>query len=191
MTVLNEQEGLLRRPPPGSFLAAPLAPALPERQRTLPEVVLRPFSVADLDEVFSHLSDPASVHIAGLTLREPGNRAEFDAAWRKVLADSELQIRAVLADGQFAGHVACYRFQGDWEVGYWIARRWWGKGVASEALRQLLAVAPQRPLNAHVLVDNIRSLRVLRKHGFQTTGQTPAFAWGRRKEVMVEILRLD
>ncbi|MCS4510407.1 GNAT family N-acetyltransferase [Xylophilus ampelinus] len=155
------------------------------------QVSLRPFSVADLDRVFAHLSDPVAVHMAGLTLPEPGDRPGFDAAWQRVFAMPDIWLRGVLANDSFAGHVACYRFQGALEVGYWIERAWWGQGVASSALRQLLAAVPHRPLHAHLLSDNVASLRVLRKCGFQCSGQLRVFAWGRREEVSVDVLTLD
>ncbi|MFE8646282.1 GNAT family N-acetyltransferase [Sphingomonas sp. NCPPB 2930] len=155
------------------------------------QVSLRPVYDTDLDAVFAHVSDPVAVHMAGLTLQEPGDRPGFDAAWQRVLAMPDLWMRGVLANGNFAGHVACYRFQGLLEVGYWIDRSWWGRGVASGALRQLLAAVPHRPLHAHLLSDNVASLRVLRKCGFRCRRQMRAFAWGRHEEVSVDVLTLD
>jgi RimJ/RimL family protein N-acetyltransferase len=50
------------------------------------------------------------------------------------------------------------------EVGYWIGREYWGKGVATEALSQFLAHAEvRRPLHAAVAKHNVGSIRVLEK----------------------------
>jgi RimJ/RimL family protein N-acetyltransferase len=51
-------------------------------------------------------------------------------------------------------------------VGYWIGREFWGRGVASEALRQFVAEIEERPLYAYVAVTNVASARVLEKAGF-------------------------
>ena len=62
---------------------------------------------------------------------------------------------------------------GDGEIGYWIARPWWGRGFATEAGRGMLEVARllgHRRLAAGHFVDNPASGRVLRKIGFRPTG---------------------
>ena len=64
----------------------------------------------------------------------------------------------------------------DVELGYWIARRFWGLGFATEAGRAVVALAHQtlrlkRLASAHFR-DNPGSGRVLRKLGFRPTGAT-------------------
>ncbi len=51
-------------------------------------------------------------------------------------------------------------------IGYWIARDFWGKGIATHALALLLREVSLRPLYAHVATTNEASLRVLQKSGF-------------------------
>ena len=61
------------------------------------------------------------------------------------------------------------------ELGYWVARRHWGLGYATEAGRALLAMAQplgHRSLVASHFIDNPASGRVLRKLGFRPTGRT-------------------
>ena len=63
---------------------------------------------------------------------------------------------------------------GTMELGYWIARRHWGQGYASEAacavLEMALALGHTRFEAGH-FVDNPASGRVLRKAGFLPTGR--------------------
>lgn len=64
--------------------------------------------------------------------------------------------------------------EGDAEIGYWIARDFWGRGFATEAAGAVLRIAQtlgHRRLIAGHFVDNPASGRVLRKIGFQPTGQ--------------------
>lgn len=64
--------------------------------------------------------------------------------------------------------------QSDYELGYWVARDYWGLGYAPEAARAVLDEA-NRSLNvtkfvAGVFADNPGSMRVLEKLGFKNTG---------------------
>lgn len=64
---------------------------------------------------------------------------------------------------------------GEAELGYWIARPYWGLGFASEAGRAVLniakAIGHSRLVAGH-FTNNPASGRVLRKLGFQDTGKT-------------------
>lgn len=66
------------------------------------------------------------------------------------------------------------RPDGDHELGYWIARPYWGLGFATEAARAVLGIARTMKLprlTASHMVDNPASGKVLRKLGFQPTGR--------------------
>jgi len=54
-------------------------------------------------------------------------------------------------------------------VGYWLGRAYWGRGIATEAVRQIvkLGLAGFRRLQASVYEPNVASARVLEKCGFQ------------------------
>ena len=60
-------------------------------------------------------------------------------------------------------------------LGYWIGRRWWGQGFATEAAGRLarfaLAQLDLDRLTAHVAIDNPASAAVLRRIGFVETGE--------------------
>ena len=61
------------------------------------------------------------------------------------------------------------------ELGYWIARRHWGRGFATEAGRAVLAMARtlgHARIAASHFLDNPASGRVLAKLGFRATGRT-------------------
>jgi RimJ/RimL family protein N-acetyltransferase len=64
------------------------------------------------------------------------------------------------------GYISCFPADGQDHVGYWIDRAYWGKGIASRALRLLLEEVTRRPLVAVAATGNGASLRVLRKCGF-------------------------
>ena len=72
----------------------------------------------------------------------------------------------------------------DFELGYWVARPYWGLGYASEAAKALMEEA-ERTLGvkrfvAGVFADNPASMNVLRKIGFKQTGsEGPYFSMAR------------
>jgi len=77
--------------------------------------------------------------------------------------------------------------EGQCELGYWIARPYWGRGIATEAGRALIANARDtlrlKRLDAGHFVDNPVSGRVLQKLGFRPTGATRTrYSAGRNAE---------
>ncbi len=95
--------------------------------------------------------------------------------WRKVRADDTALTQAIVVDGAVAGYIASFVMHGQREVGYWLGREWWGRGIATEALAQLLQREKRRPLHAHVVKNNAGSLRVLHKCGFVVAGEDSGF----------------
>jgi RimJ/RimL family protein N-acetyltransferase len=95
----------------------------------------------------------------------------FMAHWARILSNDTIIKKTILLDGQVAGNVVCFGQAGEREVGYWIGKPYWGKGIATSALSQFLAHVQARPLYAHVAKHNVASLRVLQKCGFVITGE--------------------
>ena len=92
--------------------------------------------------------------------------AAFDQHWAKILADDTLLKQAVIVDDEVAGNIGSFTRDGVREVGYWIDRAFWGRGVATQALSAFLSLERTRPLYAGVAKHNIASMRVLQKCGF-------------------------
>jgi RimJ/RimL family protein N-acetyltransferase len=130
--------------------------------------------------------------MAAFTPPDPDDRAAFDRHQARIRTLPDAENRAVIADGQFAGTIACFVMEGDTEISYWIDRSWWGKGVASRALSLFLSdVAVHRPLFARAAVDNAGSLAVLKKAGFHEVGRAVSFADGRGEEIEETVLLLE
>ena len=127
------------------------------------EVLLRGVEAGDLPIFFEHQRDPVAVALVVFRSRE---RAEFDEHWAKILADDTSLKKTIVADGQVAGHIASFGRDGKREVGYWIDRALWGRGIMSQALSAFLRLEQRRPLYAGVAPHNLASIRVLQKCGF-------------------------
>jgi len=112
------------------------------------------------------------------TFPHPYTRA--DAEWW-ISAGSKKNgavTRVIEYQGLFVGSVGITP-QGGWrkhlgEIGYWVAEEYWGKGIATEALRQMteygFAALDLRKLYAAVLAPNVVSMRVLEKCGYRREG---------------------
>jgi RimJ/RimL family protein N-acetyltransferase len=127
------------------------------------EVRLRSVTEVDLPVFFDHQRDPEANRMAGFP---PRDRAAFMTHWNTILRDAAVVVRTVLLDGQVAGNVVAFDFERRREIGYWIGRSFWGRGVATRALRAFLEEVNERPLYAGVAEGNVASIRVLEKCGF-------------------------
>lgn len=115
----------------------------------------------------------------------------FDAHWDKILKSSQITKRTIVAEGQVAGHISCYPQGENLEVSYWLGRGFWGRGVATQALRMMLRLVGDRLILARAATDNSGSIRVLQKCGFKIIGRNKDFAHGRGEDTEESILRLD
>jgi RimJ/RimL family protein N-acetyltransferase len=154
------------------------------------DVELRKVHDSDLPVFYRQLNDPEALRMAAFTPKDPADRDAFDAHWKRIRSSSDV-LRAILADGDVVGSAAVYGEPGEREVTYWVDRAYWGRGVATAALRRLLAEVPERPLYARAAADNAGSLRVLRKCGFRVTAQARGFANARGEEIDEVVLHLE
>jgi RimJ/RimL family protein N-acetyltransferase len=73
------------------------------------------------------------------------------------------------------GFTGLDRFGGKADVGYWLGKKYWGQGIASEALKAIAKFAFSRlkfvRLQADVFVQNRASAKLLRKIGFKKEGR--------------------
>ena len=152
------------------------------------DVRLREVTEADLPVFFEHQLDPDATRMAAFPAR---GRDDFTAHWTKILADGAVTKRTILFEGHVAGNIVGYEHEGKPQVGYWIGKDFWGRGIATRALSEFLPVLRERPLYAHVAMHNIASLRVLEKCGFQIWGRSKAPFDAAGGEVEELILRLE
>lgn len=87
------------------------------------------------------------------------------------------------------------RPSGNVELGYWIARPFWGRGYASEACAALIEMARAlrlKSLEASHFLDNPASARVLDKLGFEPLGiVAPRMSCARGHDVPARLMRLE
>jgi RimJ/RimL family protein N-acetyltransferase len=81
---------------------------------------------------------------------------------------------AVEIDNEIVACVSCWPEEsGGFEVGYWVGKSYWGRGIATAALNALLAdcsFPESTRVVARVVEKNLASQRVLEKCGFSPIG---------------------
>jgi RimJ/RimL family protein N-acetyltransferase len=125
--------------------------------------VLRDVTADDVPIFYEHQLDPVANRMAAFP---PKSREAFMAHWTRIMADESITKKAIVREGVVVGNIVSFERFGKPEVGYWIGKPFWGKGIATKALSELLAELTVRPLYARVAKSNAGSIRVLEKCGF-------------------------
>lgn len=99
--------------------------------------------------------------------------------WLERVLDEEPETKFVIeVEGEVAGVVGLDLgrdvYRGTGEVGYWVGEPYWGRGVATAAVRSITRWAFEalelRRVQAYVFERNTASRRVLEKAGFALEG---------------------
>jgi len=130
-------------------------------------VTLREVTQEDLPIFFEHQMDVEATRMAAFPSRD---HDAFMAHWAKIMSKATNPagiIKTILADDTVVGNVLYWEAAGESNIGYWLGKTHWGKGIASSAVAQFLTKIERRPVYAHVAKHNCASIRVLEKCGFQ------------------------
>lgn len=134
------------------------------------EIELRAVTTEDVDTFFEHQADPVASAMAAFPSRDLDAHREH---WSKLLADPSKITRAIVVNGTVVGNLGSWVSEDEREVGYWIGREHWGRGIATAALTLFLDEVEGRPLVAWVAEHNAGSIRVLEKCGFTRADDQP------------------
>jgi RimJ/RimL family protein N-acetyltransferase len=162
-----------------------------------PRLLLRPGFPEDAPALAAAMSDAAIARNLAVVPWPYGLRdAEaFLASPRDPVLPSFLIFERAGGVPQLVGSCGLGRRpSGAVEMGYWIARTQWGRGIATEACIALVDIARAlglQRLEASHFIDNPASARVLDKLGFESTGLiAPRMSCARGAEVPARLMRL-
>ena len=128
---------------------------------------------SDVPFFYEFQSDPESAAMATFT---PKDLDAVKRRWRAIMADDQITARTIVVAGEVAGCVMAWTAdEGHREVGYWLGRQFWGRGVATASLAEFVAIDPHRPMWARVSPPNLGSARVLEKNGFGYEGEADGY----------------
>lgn len=133
-------------------------------RKTTSLVRLRDVIKTDLPIFFEQQNDPEANRMTGFP---PRKRSDFLAHWNRLLEKDDIAKQTILYDKDIAGNIVSFEAGGMRQIGYWLGKTFWGKGIATDALQLFLKQTNIRPLYASVISYNSGSIRVLEKCGFR------------------------
>lgn len=148
---------------------------------TGPRVTLRAPTLDDAEPLFGIASDPAVPKC--MSWRTHRNVGETRRVITEVLnvGGETTRLIDLGEDGGVIGAIGWRRPQPHIiDFGYYLGRRWWGRGFMAEAVRLLLDSAKSDPavyrVSAYCYVDNTASARVLERSGLTLEGRLKRYA---------------
>jgi RimJ/RimL family protein N-acetyltransferase len=144
-------------------------------------VMLRPLREQDLGIMASLADNPKIWNNLLDVFPHPYGLADAHAFYDRLeVTLGPLRTFAITQDQRFAGVIGfdplsdVHRMGAN--IGYWLGEPYWGRGIATAALKTLTAYAfanlPLERLQAEVFAWNLASARVLEKAGYALEGRT-------------------
>lgn len=151
---------------------------------------LRPPRRSDAAAITLHTSD-ARVAKGTRSIPHPLPPGMAEAFIARAMADERKEDVWIIEGGStetpgLLGIISLTRMDRDQsELGYWVAPAFWNAGIASEAVRALIAANPlgSRTIFAEAFQDSPASARVLTNAGFQYIGDAEAHSLARGANV--------
>lgn len=136
--------------------------------------ILRPILAYDIEDIYKGLSNPEVTKYYGVSFDTLEDTKE-QMMWYEELIEEDTGIWWTIRseDGSvFYGAIGLNDIHdGDGEIGYWLLPEYWGKGIISQVIPQVLDhgfnTIGLQGITAEVESGNDSSIRLLEKEGFQ------------------------
>ena len=151
---------------------------------------LRRTEIADLDTLFEFQLDKKGGYLAAFMPEDPTDKTAYIDKYHKLLNDPAVNNQTIMLNDKIVGSIAKFVMFGDNELTYWIDKQFWGKGIATSALKKFMTIEHSRPIFGRVAFDNFGSQKVLEKCGFVKVGTNKGFANARQTEIEEFIYKL-
>jgi len=146
-------------------------------------IILTKTEIEDIYTLFQFQLDKEAAYNAAFMPKESTDEGAYIEKYKKHLADPTINMRTIKMDDKIVGSIAKYMMGGEAEITYWIDKKFWGKGIATAALKEFLQMEKTRPIHGRVAFDNHGSQKVLEKCGFVKIGSDRGFANARQMDV--------
>lgn len=152
--------------------------------------ILRPLQKSDAPILAEHAAD-SRIAMGTKSIPHPlpsGATEALVARARDEVRETDTWVLDGTKSGraELLGSISLTRIgRGQSEVAFWVVPGSWNDGLASEAVRALLAANPHQAtaIFAEVFQDNAGSARVLANNGFTYLGEAEAFSEARAAKV--------
>ena len=153
---------------------------------------LRRLDATDADAITRLLGKGAEISARTARIPYPYTVEHAREFLHHVTSSGEFAFAIIVEPGEMLA--GCVGITPDRELGYWLGTEFWGRGLATAAVRQILKDDAPRdlgPIRAFVFPDNSTSIRVLEKTGFVCTGQEVRHIPNRNAECIVNRYELS
>lgn len=135
---------------------------------------LRPWQLEDVDSLAEHANNFKIANNLTNKFPHPYTHENAEDFIRMTMLHEPRQILAIEVGGKAVGSIGLHPlddiFIRNIEIGYWIGETYWGKGIVSNAVRQMTAYGFRNfeveRIFARAFGSNVASQRVLEKAGF-------------------------
>jgi RimJ/RimL family protein N-acetyltransferase len=135
-------------------------------------ITLRDFNASDTSLLSSYLNDSEVTKYITAEIPQPYKKS--DANWWVNIGSKSEYIKAIEVNGVFVGCISAtigkFEYSHSAELGYWIGRKYWSQGIATEAVKKISAIIFNTSniirLFVSVVSLNKASIRVLEKNNF-------------------------
>ena len=140
---------------------------------------LRPWALSDLDSLVRHANNPDIAKFMTDGFPHPYTEENGEAFIAFATKDDPIHIFAIDVNGEAVGGIGIHP-QADVqrknaELGYWLAEPFWGKGIITNVIKQLVEFGFKtydiNRIFARPYGTNIGSQKVLEKTGFVLEGR--------------------
>ncbi|MBA4495739.1 GNAT family N-acetyltransferase [Paenactinomyces guangxiensis] len=145
-------------------------------------IYFRPYQSGDLDFVISLWRDPEVVrYIGDGKIKTKAEIQEIFSRWVEKRGQGfGLHLAVLKQTGEYLGHAGIVPQEVDgkmeWEIGYWLAKKYWGQGYASEAAAAFRDYAftklKIKRLVCIIQPDHLASIKVAEKIGMSKEKET-------------------
>jgi RimJ/RimL family protein N-acetyltransferase len=161
-------------------------------------LTFRKYTVKDIDLLLQMTKDPEVMRYIGngTPWMKDESQQKLEKFIKRYTTDEGLGLMAAIRkqDGEFVGHAGLVpqMIEGnhETEIGYWIARKYWGMGYALESARRWrdygFNKSKKTRLISLIQYGNIGSIRVAEKNGLKFDREV---LWNHRKIAMYSIQR--
>jgi len=136
--------------------------------------ILRPYRKEDRKDLVESVNDKVVSRYMAV-IPYPYGLKDADKFLKKAVQIEKDKIGfAIEIEGKLCGGCGIRRKEHQAEIGYWLAKKCWGKGLATEIAKELVKIGFEKmklkKITARVFIENKASVRVLEKNGFKLEG---------------------
>ena len=99
------------------------------------EINLTQTTLDYLKLLFHFQLDKDAIHLAAFTNKDSKDEIAYVERYSKYLTDPSINMLTIKVNNIVVGSISKFVMENEPEITYWIDRKFWGRGIASNALK--------------------------------------------------------